>query len=494
MRLMVRVFLASLLSLVLLVPVTLADHLQGDCPLSLVGSTAPTSEFYFSPHGTFRNGSVIYLLRGEALTTLNLTDLGDVTIARQDRIATLAGLEEEGDTAYSNGFLYITSEAGLEVFDLRNVHGGTSGSAPVFVSRSTTPHYRRIAVSGNLLAAVYPAKDLPCVPGVTLNCFNYVDIYNIADPTAPVRVSRITTQNNFFIGFNDVAFANGFLWTTGFGGTHAFNLSNPALPQTVTINGTKGDFLFTNGTNLLGVGQETLIGIFAVGPGSALGAIRTFTLPSIVDRGNALMFHPEAAFSEDNSRVITMIDEKDPMTLRPARTLAFDVFDLTVPDYTGYDDRLFENVSFVTPDEVKWNPLSVGPFVYVNGEVSGAQTYGACGQIAGRIEFDALGSLPCGGAQLHGYVTGRNKITRVEVFLDNSSIGVATLGRERTDIASRTPVVGFTVNVNLDQVSRGDHLIRLVGTDALGNTRQFYSQPVYFAGPGSNCSTRRRMR
>lgn len=492
MRLTVRVFLSFLLSIVLLVPAAVASHFIGDCPVSLIGSTAPTSEFFSSPHGTFRNGSVVYLLRGDVLTTLNLTDLGDTSVARQDRISTLAGVEDEGDTAYSNGFLYIVSEAGLEIFDLRNTHGGTGATAPVFSSRSRVPHYRRVAVSGNILAALFPANDLPCVPGYTPNCGNSIDLYNIADPTAPAFITRISSINNFFIGFNDVAFANGYLWTTGLGGTFGFNLSNPALPQVVTVTGVRGDFLFTNGTNRLGVGQEKLIGIFHVGPANALTNIRVLTLPSIMDRGNDLMFHPEAAF-DDSERVITMIDEKDPQTLKPARTLAFDVFDLTIPPYDGFDDRLYENVSFVSPDEVKWNPMAVGPFIYVNGEVSGAQTYGACGLMAGRLELDTVGALPCGGAELHGWVTGANKITRVEVFLDNSSLGNARLTRERTDVPSKTPVVGFAINVNLDQVTKGDHTLRVIATDILGNRRQIFTRPVYFAGPGGNCTSRRRL-
>jgi hypothetical protein len=494
MRLLLRVSLLSLLSLALVVPVALADHFQADCPLSLVGTTAPTSEFYMSPHGTFRNGSVVYLLRGETLTTLNMTDIGDLSVARQDRIASLAGIDDHGDAAYNSGYLYVVSEAGLEIFDLRNTRGGSTGTAPVFVSRSTVPHYRRVAVSGNLLAAIYPMIEMPCAPGVSPGCFNSIDIYSIADPTAPVLMSRISTQSNFFVGFNDIAWANGYLYATGHGGTFGFDLSNPSLPTTVQTNVTHGDFLFTNGTNLLGVGQETLIGIFTVGAGPTLRYQRVYTLPSMMNHSNPLMFHPEATFDDTNTRVITMIDEKDPNTLKPARTVAFDVFDMTVPQYEGYDDRIYENVSVISPDEVKWNPLAVGPYVYVNGEVSGAQTYGACGVMAGKLEFDTAGALPCGGSELRGYVTGANKIKSVEVFLDNSSLGTARLGRERGDISSKFPAVGFAINVNLDQVAKGEHLLRVVATDMENNTRQVYSRTVYFAGPGGNCTSRRRIR
>ena len=66
-----------------------------------------------------------------------------------------------------------------------------------------------------------------------------------------------------------------------------------------------------------------------------------------------------------------MVDEMDPQTLQPARTFAFDVFDYDVPMFEGKDPREYEQVSYTQGDEVKFNPLAVGPFVYVIGEVSG---------------------------------------------------------------------------------------------------------------------------
>lgn len=490
MRLNFRNVVVGLLASALVGAPLSASHFTADCPLSLIGQTAPASAFSPSPHATFRNGNSIYLLRGETLTTLNMNDVGEVQIGRQDRIAQLHGLETGGAVTYQNGYLYVTSaQAGLEIFDLRNTHGGDLGAAPVFVSRTMTPHYTRATVSGNLLATLFPANEMPCVFGQN-GCFNYIDIYNVSDPTSPTLLSRINA-NNFFGGFNDIAFANGFLYATGTNGTFAFNLGDPTLPSTAQIYGYHGDFLATNGFNLLAIGQETQIGVFTIGPGSRLNFRNVYTLPSIVDRSNDLIFHPEVAF-DDSNHLITMIDERDPMTRMSARTIAFDVFDMSVPQYEGYDDRIYENVSFVTPDEVKYDPVAVGPFVYVNGEISGAQTYGACGLMAGTLEFNGFTALPCGGAELHGYVTGSNKIESVTVFLDNSTLGNARLTRARTDIVSSQPVTGFAVNVNLDQVARGDHQIRVVATDVAGNTRQIYSNSFFFQGPGANCTSRRR--
>src|SRR4029077_5291260 len=95
------------------------------------------------------------------------------------------------------------------------------------------------------------------------------------------------------------------------------------------------------------------------------------------------------------SRPTPPVDEKDTQTLQPARPFAFDVFDYSVPMFEGADPRQYEQVSYTTTDEVKYNPVAVGPFVYVVGELSGIQEYGVCGQMEGRIETNSLASLPC---------------------------------------------------------------------------------------------------
>jgi len=474
----------------LFVPSVFADHLIADCPLTFVGSSEADSPFYRSPHGVFKNGSVIYVLRGQTLTTLAANDTGEVEVEREDFISTLAGRDVDGGTDYANGYLYVSSEAGLEIFDLRNVHGGVGGTAPTRVSRTITPHYREIAVFGNVLAAMFPIEDMPCVPQVNSTCRNKIDIYSITNLSAPVKVAEILSSTSTYLAFADIEWANGYLYATGPGGTFAFDLSNPALPTRVRSYTFTGDFLITNGSNLLAIGQRSQVGVFLVGPGPDLSYFSVYTLPSIFLRGNELMFH-QGGFL-DSTRLVMMVDEEDPATGESARTIAFDVFDFTVPYQNGFDDRPMENVSFVFPNERKHDPILVGPFLYVLGEISGSQVWGACGQIAGGLDLDRVTTLSCNGAEIHGWVTGQKKVTQVEVFLDGSSLGFATLGDVRNDVSSRTPPVSWRLAVNLDNTSEGNHVIRVLGTDVDGNRRQFASDVFYFPGPGENCTNRRR--
>jgi hypothetical protein len=476
---------------VALAPVLFADHFVADCPLSLVGSAAPATGFSSSPHAVFKNGSLIYALRGDRLTTLNINEVGEVTVARDDEMSPFGARDIDGGVTYDAGFMYVSSEAGLEIFDLRNVQAGPFGNAPIMVSRTPGFHYRRMTVQGNLLAGLYPARDLPCVPRGLTGCDNSIDIFNVANPANPQLVARIATANTSFIAFNDIKFANGYLYATGMGGTHAFDLSNPANPSIAEAINVQGDFLATNGTSNLAIGQETLIGVFTIGPGALLSQFAVFVLPTnIVDRSNPLMFHPEATF--DGTHLVTMIDEKNQSTGKPTRTVAFDVFDFTVPLFEGHSERIYENVTLTHPDEVKHDPIIVGPYIYVNGEISGLQVWGACGQIAGGIELERIEDMNCGGAELRGFVTGAQRITNVEIFLDNNPLGTATITRQRTDISSRTPVMGWRLSVNLDQVPAGVHLLRAVGTDSVGNRRQFASQEINFPGFPRNCTNRRR--
>jgi hypothetical protein len=293
-----------------------------------------------------------------------------------------------------------------------------------------------------------------------------------------------------------VAFNQGFLYAAGEGGTVGFNVTNPATPINIGQIAPRGTFLISNGTNLLGVGTDGQIDVFTVGLNGGLTRFAIYTLApgETIDRANGLMFHRQGYFDEQNGRLITMIDERDPMTLQPARTIAFDIFDMTVPQWEGAYQRGYENISYFAPDEVKHNPVAVGSFIYTVGEMSGLQTWGACGIAAGRIDWDGTQALNCGGTSLHGWVTGDQRIANVEVFLDNGSLGPATLGGPvRTDISSRTPVQSWSITVNLDQTARGEHTIRAVATDSTGRRRQFAAQRIFFGGPGQNCVNRRRV-
>jgi hypothetical protein len=492
MRVMSRIALV-VLAVFVVAPLTFADILVPECPLTLVGDNAPASSFALSPHGVFRNGSLVYVLRGQTLTTYNVTDLGDVQIAREDFLASLGARDTNGGTAFSGGFLYISGEAGLEVYDLRNVRAG--GSAPTLISRMTGLHYRRMTVSGTQLAGVYPISDFPCAAnGVT--CYNSVDVLSIANPFNPVRVGTITSFASAIEGVNDIAFNYGFLYLTGPGGTFAYSTSNPAAIMAVWSFPIPGTFLISNTTDLLGVGNDTAIEVFTISTSAAMTPFGIYTTPTLTpERANPIVFHPQGYFDEPNGRMITMVDEKNMDTLQPARTIAFDVFDFTVPFGAGTDPRPNETVSYVGPDEVKFNPTAVGPFVYTVGQMSGFQSYGACGNVTGHIDWDGTTALTCGGAQIHGWVTGSQKIMNVELLFDSGSLGSATLGgAPRIDVPSpaRTPITAWAINVNLDQTSKGVHVLRAVGTDTFGNRRQFAFQRVLFNGPGLNCTNRRR--
>lgn len=496
MRVLSRVALVVVL-LLLSIPGVLANHLQGDCPLTLVAQNPPATSFELSPHGTFRNGNLVHVLRGQVLTTYTVNDIGDLVIAREDFVGSMGAREDNGAAVFANGFMFLSSEAGLEIYDLRNVRAG--GNAPILVSRTANLHYRRLAVNGNILAGLYPIDDYPCAPRFNNSfCTNTIDIWNIASLTLPNRIAQIkTVGNNIFPAYYDIVWSGGFLVAASTDGLVSYNMSNPSSPQQaqvfpINVNAT---WLTSTGSNVFGAGNHVSLHMFTI---STVGAMSRFSilnaaLALTIDRINDIAFHRQAYIDEPNGRVITMIDEIDPMTGNPARTIAFDVFDLTMPGYEGSADRLYENVSLTEDDEVKYNPLVVGPYIYTVGEMSGLQSYGACGVVTGRIELESVGHLPCGGTELHGWVTGTQKIANVELFLDNGALGAATIGGPtRTDISSRTPVQGWRINVNLDSITRGEHVLRAVGTDILGNRRQFASQRIFFPGPGSNCSTRLR--
>jgi hypothetical protein len=471
----------------------LSQPIPSGCPLTLVGTNPPpaSSAFYQSPHGVFRYGSQVFVLRGQTLTTYNVTDLGDLQVIREDFVGSLAARESNGGVTFAGGFLGVSSEAGFEIFDLRDVRAG--GSAPRLMSRTPNMHYRRLAVNGSIVAGLFPATDLPCAPGA--GCQNAVDLIDVSNPDVPVRVASLGSGS--FGGLNDVAFVRGALVITGTGGTFVFDISTPTTPASLFSVPTAGTFLATDGSNMLAVGNDTSILTYSVSGVSGFSSMTLIALHTLatlqMEHSNPIMFHPQAAIDVQNAHLITMVDERDPQTLLPARTFAFDVFDYTASMFAGRDPRMYEQVSYTQGDEVKYNPLPVGPFVYVVGELTGLQTYGACGQMAGRIEWDSTAALPCGGAEIHGWVTGTTKIASVELFLDGGALGPASFNNvPRTDIAATTPVQGWRVSVNLDTTAAGEHVIRAVGTDINGNRSQFASQRVIFGGPGKNCFTRRR--
>lgn len=476
-----------------------ADHLQADCPLTLVASNAGASNFGQSPHGVFYNSSSkqAFVLRGSYLTTYNVTDVGDLQPVREDFMGNLAARESNAGVTFGNGYMFVSSEAGLEIFDLRGVRAG--GTAPLFVSRTAGLHYRRLAFNPttNMLAGLYPSTDIPCTP-TGFTCYNAIDVFNVVDPRTPIRVTSIPSTGTFvpMKAFNDIAWNNGYLIATGVGATVAYMFTPSNIPVMVNSTNYPGTFLVSNGTNLLGVGNDTSVLVYQF---SNTGGFTNYYYATIdpsaaIGRQNPVVFHPQGSFDDAGGRLIMMVDERNPQTLLPARTIAFDVFDFDVPQFNGSDPRVFDVLSYTTTDEVKWNSTPIGPYVYTVGEMSGMQTWGACGLMTGRIELDNVTQLTCGGAYIHGWVTGREKIANVELFLDQGSLGSFAIDPKtpiRNDVASATPAFTWNASVNLDQTAKGTHVLRLVATDALSNKRQVASVILNFPGPPLNCTARR---
>jgi hypothetical protein len=476
----------------------LADHFSAQCPLSLADSTPAVTSFALSPHGVFRSGALVYALRGQVLTTYTTNDVGNLQIVREDFIGSMAAREDNGGVAFANGFLYVSSEAGLEIYDLRNVRAG--GSAPTLVHRAPGLHYRRIAISGNRLAGLFPTEDLPCYPrpSASSDCPNTIEIVDISNLANPVRVGGINSfPQNDYRGFNDIAFHSGFLVAVSEEALIAFDITNPGAIRQQSIVRNPGRWLVSNGTDFLAVGHDDFIEVYTVRAGTFpfFELVKLIGIPGYltIETVNPLRFNRNAWWDEANARLVTMIDEVDPATLEAARTIAFDVFDFTVAQVEGSAERIYEEVTLLEDDEVKHNPVSVGQYVYVIGEQSGLQSWGACGVASGRIELDSPFQLTCSGAQIHGWVTGQQKIVAVELFLNNQVLGPATVGGPlRTNVSSKTPVVPWRINVNLDATVRGDYQLRAIATDALGNRRQFAMKRLFFQGPGQNCSNPRR--
>jgi hypothetical protein len=474
-----------------------ADHYYGDCPLSLVDSTPPLQDFDLSPHGVFRDGNTVYVLRGQVLATYTSNDTGNLTIARADVLEDMGARETNGGVTYGDGFLYVSSEYGLEIWNLTNTHAG--GVAPQQVSVTPGVHYRRMTVDGNRLAGLYPATDLPCYPlgSSTPLCVNQIEILDVTNRAAPVLVGVVQSKSRSeYRGLNDIAFNQGYLLAASEEGLSAIDISNPASPIRFAFAPFPGQWLVTNGT-VVGIGTDTHINMFNVRPGMSPFFVRTalLTIPEYlsIDLSNPIRFNRHAYWDEQNARLITLIEEVDPMTLEAARTVAFDVFDLTVIQFEGSVERIYEDVTLVQEDEVKHNPVAVGPFVYVIGEETGLQSYGACGQISGRIELEGPHHLTCNGTFIRGWVTGVQRVESVELFLDNTPLGRAQFSPvQRWDVSSRTPVTAWSVPVNLDATPRGEYQLRAIGTDSLDRRRQFASKRIFFEGPGENCRTPKR--
>src|SRR6476469_10949665 len=105
MRVVLRLALIVVVAFGFSAPVLHADHLQADCPLTLVSNNPAVSDFSLSPHGVFRSGSLVYVLRGQTLSPYNVTDTGEMQLVREDFVGSMGAHESNGGTAFSNGFL-----------------------------------------------------------------------------------------------------------------------------------------------------------------------------------------------------------------------------------------------------------------------------------------------------------------------------------------------------------------------------------------------------
>src|SRR5688500_16943003 len=275
MRVLSRVALVIVLSLVSL-PLA-ATHLQSECPLTLVGSNAGSTAFAQSPHGVFRSGSALFVLRGQTLSTYTASAVGELQVVREDFIGSLGARDEDGGVAFHNGHLFVSGEAGLEIYDLRNT--GSGASAPVLVSRTPGLHYRRLAANGALLAGLHPATSLPCAPSGTLACHNTIDITSISNLANQARVAIISSLGIFgVLGFNDIAFNRGFLYAATETGVVGYSLFNPMAPIGFVSNTTmRGTFLVSNGASILGVGNDEQIHMFNVSTGGKLSRFSILT-------------------------------------------------------------------------------------------------------------------------------------------------------------------------------------------------------------------------
>jgi len=211
-----------------------------------------------------------------------------------------------------------------------------------------------------------------------------------------------------------------------------------------------------------------------------------------VGRGNPIVFHPQVAFDEIlGVRMIALIDELDPLHRMPARTIALDVFDLSVPPSSGSDRHAFETVTRTYPDEVKSDPLVTSRFVHVIGSQDGVETWGGCDDVIGRIDTDDFPQLTCGDIEIHGTVTSGVTISVVDLILDDRYLGTATLGASsrRADLPGAV-VRNWSLRTNFGIVQPGNHRLTAIATDVHNKEHRFASQTVFLAG--TKCSQRRR--
>ncbi|HEX3110374.1 MAG TPA: hypothetical protein VHU41_14865, partial [Thermoanaerobaculia bacterium] len=81
----------------LLLAAPLVAQYQAGCPLTLVATNPSATNFGTSPHGVFRyttgSSDQVFVLRGQTLTTYTVNSTGDLQVAREDLIGSMAARE-----------------------------------------------------------------------------------------------------------------------------------------------------------------------------------------------------------------------------------------------------------------------------------------------------------------------------------------------------------------------------------------------------------------
>jgi hypothetical protein len=506
-----RVFGRAGLVVALSVVPALFSQVTTQCPLTLISTDKVSAEGGVSPHGLFVYGSRAFELRGRTLATLDVSDFGDMQIAREDAIDSLSAADPSAAVAFSDGLLYVSGGPGLEIFDLRSVRAG--GNAPILVSRTAGLHYERIAVSGDIFAGiVVPALGATCAPVSDHACANSLDFIDIGNPAAPLLVRSVSSAG-IDDRFNDVAFAGRGLFAPGMVRTWSFVVEHPSSAVLAGSIPLPGAFVSTNGAKfgrwcagpLLGpctspayvvIGSNTQLSLLTFDANDPenlplhLGAI--YTLPHLTTGGDSIAFHPQVAFDEiAGVRMVAMIDQLDPERVFPTRTLAFDIFDLQAAVPSDPNRRSFETISYTNSDEIKSDPVATGRFLHVTATGGGLETWGGCDEVTGRIATDDFPKLTCSDVEVHGTVRSATTISVVDVLLDNLYIGTATLSAVTGEVGSPgAPLQTWSLRTNFGIVARGDHRLTAVAMDVNLKEHKFASQTVFLAG--TTCTHRRR--
>jgi hypothetical protein len=91
----------------------------------------------------------------------------------------------------------------------------------------------------------------------------------------------------------------------------------------------------------------------------------------------------------------------------------------------------------------------------------------------GSLDSPATNSVISGTTTVSGWALAVDSVAKVEVLVDGTTVGTATYGSSRTDIATVFPNApanaGFTYSLDSTTLSNGVHILNIQVTDAAGN-------------------------